>query len=280
MFKKFIRFVAAVLAGVTVYYSPNHSMEKAEIFKTCVDGISWIVSYVESLELPAFFEDGQENNDSHNDENDFNLQNRPHYVDDPYITGVDVSYWQGYIDWHEVADSGIEFAIIRTGFGTSGEDDWFHYNFWGAKDAGLLVGVYHYSYASTLEKATEEAEYVCSLLEGKELDLPVFYDQEDLVTGVTGQDNGDVIGRAACARNFLEIVESNGHRGGLYFPAYLGELYYDESQGLTEYPLWIAVWSDDIYRFDNPVACWQYSNSGVVSGIDGAVDLNRLWLPQ
>ncbi len=272
MFKKFIRLIAAVLTALLVFFSPQSSIDKAKLFETCVDGISWLVSYVENLDPSTPTEEDQEIKDSYNYEKGLILQNSPHLTYDPYLTGIDVSSFQGIIDWQAVADSGIDFAIIRTGEGKTIEDERFHYNFQGAKDAGLLVGVYHFSYASTPERAEEEANFVCSLLDGKKLDLPVFYDQEAFY-------NNKGFSPTVCARSFCEIVEAQGYQAGLYFPAFFGETHY-ELQELAEYPCWVALWSNGIYQFSYPVACWQYTSSGSIPGIETPVDMNKLWLPQ
>lgn len=102
-----------------------------------------------------------------------------------HLVGIDVSTHQGEIDWSAVAESGVEFAIIRAGYRGSSvgelyEDECFSYNYRKAKKAGLRVGVYFFSQAISEQEAVEEAQFLCKLLKGKKLDLPVFYDWEHL----------------------------------------------------------------------------------------------------
>ena len=202
------------------------------------------------------------------------------YRDAPHMVGMDVSVYQGIIDWETAADSGVEFVIIRAGYrgSTEGllyEDEQFRYNLQGAKDAGLKVGVYLFSQAITPEEAEEEAEFVLSLLDGVDLELPVFFDWEYL-DGRASHVNGETL--TLCAQHFCRRIEKLGYQAGVYFNQTFGEAFFDLRQ-LKDYTLWLAEYNrvpGFPYHFD----CLQYTDSGTVPGIEEKVDLDILWLPQ
>ncbi len=204
-----------------------------------------------------------------------------HYTDAPYQIGIDVSTHQGLIDWQAVADAGVEFAIIRAGYrgSTEGllyEDEQFRYNLERAKAVGLQVGVYFFSQAVNTEEALEEAEFLCELLDGEVLDLPVFYDWEE-----TGSDSRTGAYHSFpltdFARTFCRAVTENGYAAGVYFNQNFGYHYFDLRE-LKAYTLWLAEYNIPptfSYAFD----CLQYTDSGTVAGIEVPVDLNLLFLP-
>ena len=202
------------------------------------------------------------------------------YRDAPHMIGMDVSVYQGVIDWQAVADSGIEFVIVRAGFrgssiGSLHEDEQFRYNLRGAKEAGLKVGVYFFSQALNPAEAEEEANYACELLDGAALDLPLFFDWEYLEGRLGTIDTANLTN---CAVQFCEAVEARGYQGGVYFNQTYGKYYFDLRE-LQDYTLWLAEYNPTPgfpYGFD----CLQYTDSGTVPGIEGAVDLDILWLPQ
>ena len=197
--------------------------------------------------------------------------------------GVDVSHHQGQIRWNEVADAGIRYAMIRVAHRavSDGElrmDRYWEDNITGAREAGLLVGVYFYSQAISVEEAREEAQYVLNALEGIELDFPVVFDWE--VYSETGRNaNVDPKTVNACAIAFCEAMQEAGYEPMVYFNLDLANRFWDlellKEQG---YPFWLALYRDKMnwqYRPD----MWQYTESGSVPGIDTPVDLNLLFLP-
>ena len=134
-----------------------------------------------------------------------------HYQDAPYMIGIDVSAHQGQIDWERVRDAGVEFAILRAGFrgyaeGTLSEDDYFRENYEGARRVGLKIGVYFFSQARSEAEAMEEAQFVCSLLAGCTLDLPVYFDWETV-------DKSDRITGSAAAYTYLGTANYVKHDG-------------------------------------------------------------------
>ncbi len=197
------------------------------------------------------------------------------------IPGVDVSYYQGNIDWEKVKASGIEFAIIRLGYrgyGQEGklvEDKLFTQNIEGALAAGLKVGVYIFSQAITVEEALEEADFVLERIEKYDITMPIVYDWE-YVSEEARTANMDRRTLTDCYKAFCEKITEAGYTPMAYFNSYQSRslMYLTE---LEEYPFWLALYSDRMtypYRFE----MWQYTDSGRVPGIEGNVDINLFFV--
>ena len=186
--------------------------------------------------------------------------------------GIDVSSWQGKPDWTKVKKSGVEFAILRI-HQKNGPDTSFEHNYKGCKANAILIGGYKYSYALTPAQALEEAEDTLSVLAGRGLDFPVFYDLE--------WNSQRKLGSAAIkkiAETFLNRIKKAGYKAGIY----CNMDWYQKvlTEKLRKYDLWIARYpADDTgtiqerLRPDIGVG-WQYSSKGKVSGITGNVDMN------
>ena len=191
------------------------------------------------------------------------------------MRAVDVSEFQGNIDWNRVKNDGREAVVIRAGYGRGNVDEKFYQNINGAIEAGLHVGVYWFSYAYTDDMATNEARYVCDLIEGYSLELPVFFDWEyDSMSWAHKQGvypERTLI--STMTRAFCEEVERRGYTAGYYLNMDYAENYYNESI-LYQYKRWYARWTDiaqeDCYL-------WQDSDQGIVDGIGGKVDTDILW---
>ncbi|MCI2059107.1 MAG: S-layer homology domain-containing protein [Oscillibacter sp.] len=197
--------------------------------------------------------------------------------------GIDVSTFQGNIDWQAVAADGIEFSIVRCGGrGTSNgalyTDTRYLKNVEGSLAAGLETGVYFFAQAVTVEEAREEADYVLSLLEGHNITGPVIYDWE--ILGSTSRTYGtDPSVVTACAQAFCKKLEDAGYKTGFYFTEYVGYAKYDLSQ-MTDYSFWFANYSYRYPHFYYQVDYWQYSSSGKVNGISGKVDMDLQFIPR
>ena len=195
------------------------------------------------------------------------------------MVGIDVSAYQGIVDWELVAESGVEFAIIRVGYrgSTKGllyEDETFKKNLKEAKKAGIKVGAYFFSQARNAEEAMEEAEFAAELLEHETLDLPLFYDWE-LVSGSDRFPDLSEVPMTECAMAFCERAEQAGFDAGVYFNQSFGYHYLDLSR-LQEYTLWLAEYNSQP-TFDYHFHLVQYSDKGKIPGIATTVDLN-LWI--
>lgn len=190
--------------------------------------------------------------------------------------GVDVSRYQGDIDWQKVARSGVDFAIIRLGYrgyttGSVNLDANYRKNIEGAVSAGLKVGVYFFSQAVSEAEAEEEARFVLSNL-GDYTPEWVVFDWETIGTEPARTDNVNVRTLCESAVTFCETVKDAGFSPMVYFNKYDGYIKYDLSR-LAEYDFWYAEYSSApnfLYDF----RIWQYTSSGKVDGIDGKVDMN------
>lgn len=217
------------------------------------------------------------------DRNDFqyNENNYLTCIAGDSISGIDVSYHQGDIDWEQVKASGIEFVMMRVGYrgyGESGklvEDTNFQANIRGASDAGLKIGVYFFSQALNLEEVAEEVDFLLERIEGWEIAMPVVYDWE-YVSDEARTANMDARTLTDCSRHFCELVEEAGYQPMIYFnrnqAAHLLHL-----EELTDYPFWLAAYTDRM-GFAYKVDMWQYTDNGRVPGIEGPVDVDVLFV--
>lgn len=194
------------------------------------------------------------------------------------LEGIDISSYSGDIDWDKVKASGVDFAIIRVGgrgYGDAGEmypDDRAIEYINGAKAVGIKVGAYFFSQAITTAEAIEEADYVKEILGDIKLDFPVAYDWEIIKDDTARTDSVSAAQATECARAFCNRIKELGYTPMLYSPS--RELYfkYDLSR-LSDIDIWYCEYAN-VPTFYYEFSMWQYSASGTVDGIDGAVDLN------
>lgn len=203
------------------------------------------------------------------------------YEDDRYKSRliIDVSSHNGEIDWNKVKESGVDGAMIRLGYRGYGdativEDECFQKNIAGAKNAGLKVGVYFFSQATTPEEAIEEAEYVTEKIWGRGVSLPVAFDMEPFM-GNERFLNHDIKSKTEMADAFLKVITKFGYEPILYGnPTWLTNDV--DISKLTEYPIWLAHYT---YSTEWPYMfrMWQFTSQGRVNGISGDVDLNIIF---
>ncbi len=196
------------------------------------------------------------------------------------LTGIDVSYHQGEIDWEAVAEDGIDFAIIRVGYrgyseGVIYQDPYFVDNIEGALRNGIAVGVYFFSQAVTVEEALQEADAALDWIEGYDISFPVVFDWERIRYSSSRTAGTSGVTVTDCALAFCEAVEDAGYTAMTYgSPNTVNEdLYIDR---LLDYPFWLAHYTADWAVTDYPFHydMWQYTSDGSVDGIEGRVDLN------
>lgn len=194
------------------------------------------------------------------------------------MKGIDVSQWQGAVDWAKVKAAGVEFAIIRAGFrgyaaaGKLAEDPRFQENIQGAISVGIPVGVYFLSQALTPEEGREEARYCLDLVRPYKLDFPVYIDSEFSNDQQNGRADGlSKDARTAAVVAFCDEVEAAGYYVGIY----ASDGWFDHQLGdVSRYDKWIAKWDG------KPTAAhgiWQHSNAGRVNGISTPVDLDEAY---
>ncbi len=218
--------------------------------------------------------------------------------------GIDVSAHQQVINWDLVKTSGIEFAMIRVGYrgwgsGTIIEDKYFERNIREAKRVGIKVGVYFYSGAINTSEAIEEAQFVINKVRNYSLDYPIAFDFEDFENTESRYYKLDKNQRTDISIAFLEMVKRHGYTPMMYGnPNYFNnERYFDTSRIVTQYKVWLAhyYWADsarnqysDFVNFlasgkktgysyegkQGTIDMWQFSSEGIISGINGRVDLN------
>lgn len=187
--------------------------------------------------------------------------------------GIDVSYYNGAIDWNAVKGDGIEFAIIRAGYGMydNQKDVRFEENYSGATAAGLPVGVYWYSYAKTPTEAEREADVCLRILSSKRLSIPVYFDIEDRSQINLGRDAITEL----CIR-FCDKIKQSGYSAGIYSNTdwFLNRI---DLSRTASYSKWLADYRTN-YNTTLPRDIHQYTNRGRVAGINGEVDLNNSFI--
>ena len=192
------------------------------------------------------------------------------------LKGIDVSEYQGVIDWAKVAKDGVQFAVIRAGYGRElrQKDKQFERNYAGAKAAGIQVGAYWYSYANSVARAEQEARTCLKVLDGKHLDLPVFFDQEyePGILKLSTKTRTDIV------LKFLETIKAAGRPCGLYSSTDFITTKLQANR-LTAYPLWIAEYGSKLH-YTGKVWAWQYTDKGRVAGIKGRVDMDHGYFAQ
>lgn len=195
--------------------------------------------------------------------------------------GIDVSKWQGEIDWEKVKGAGVEFAMLRAGYGQGNADSMFARNAAGCEAAGLPYGVYWFSYAWSEESARAEAGSCLQLIRGRNIEYPVAFDFEgDSVE--YAEKRGVAVTKelvSAMARAFCSAVEGAGRYAMIYTnPSFLSR--YLDAQIPKEYDIWLAQWPAKPDPAAPPVLAggmWQYSSAGSVDGVQGRVDLDAAY---
>ena len=200
------------------------------------------------------------------------VQSAPKLRDMLTLFGIDTSY-ANVVDWDKVADQ-IDFAILQCGYGqdrTSQDDKRFKQSAEACERLGIPYGIYLYSYAKNAAMAEGEAKHAIRLAKGRQLSLPIYYDLEESSLGGVA---------TSCMRVFGRAVESAGYWCGVYS----GEYYYSKNLSLvTAYTRWIARYNSNNGKATTKpstsnVAIWQYSSRGKVTGVNGNVDVNIMYV--
>lgn len=198
--------------------------------------------------------------------------------------GIDVSRYQGAIDWAQVKQAGVDFAMLRLGYrgystGAIVKDNYFDKNIREALANGIEVGVYFFSQAINEEEAQEEAQFCMEILSAYPVTYPIVFDWEPYSSSLNPRTDGlsDQM-LTKCAVAFCKAVEARGYESMVYSNLTYFYLHFDLSK-LVDFPLWLAQYNKTptfYYHFD----MWQYSSTGKVPGIDGNVDLNIQFIPK
>ena len=189
------------------------------------------------------------------------------------IKGIDISQYQKDVDFKKVKASGIDFVIIRAGYGkyVKQKDPQFETHYKNAKAAGLDVGVYWYSYALGVEDAKLEAQACLSVIKGKKFEYPIYFDLEERNQFAKGRTFCDSLVKTFCGE-----IEKAGYFAGLYISRSPLQQYISTSVA-NEYALWIAEYASKC-NYNGTYGMWQYSSTGMVSGISGNVDCDYCYV--
>ena len=211
---------------------------------------------------------------------------KPTYIADGYdvLRGIDVSDHQKYINWTDVAASGIDFAFIRVGWrgyteGGLYQDDYFEYNIKNAISAGLDVGVYLFSQAVTVQEAIEEANFVLERISSYNITLPVVFDWEKVEDPNARTAELSMSTRTDCAVAFCQTVKNAGYTPCVYFNRNIGYYGYDLTR-LTDYEFWFSLPEQGFPNFYYACDIWQYSFTETVPGIEVPTDMNLMFIPK
>lgn len=191
--------------------------------------------------------------------------------------GIDVSRFQGNIDWAKVAQDGVEFAFVRVGLrgystGKLDDDRYFDQNVQGAQAAGIKVGVYIFSQAITEEEVIEEAEYVLNKIVPYDLECPIVIDVERVSEATARMNQLTPEERTNIALVFCQTIEAAGYTPMIYHNTEMGAVMIDV-EALEDYDKWFASYSETLY-YPYEYKVWQYSSTGRVAGINTNVDMN------
>ncbi len=185
--------------------------------------------------------------------------------------GIDVSEWQGIIDWSKVS---TDFCIIRAGYGryTAQKDKRFEENYAGCRARGIPCGTYWYSYAVTPDEAVLEAQVCLETIRGKQFEYPIYFDIEEQRQFALGRERVSAVIRA-----FLSTVEQAGYWVGLYTNKNSLEQYVDNDIR-TRYAVWVAQYGVSAPTYSGVYGMWQKSSTGRIDGISGNVDLDESYV--
>jgi len=262
------------MEGYTVPSSPMSVTVKARVEYVAIGDISLLIKTEEEVDALAEDSSRREEPAAGSEPTDIRIGNQARF-------GIDVSKWNGEINWDKVKDAGVEYAIIRVGYrgsvtGSLIEDPFFRKNVEGASAAGIPIGVYFFTQAVTEVEAVEEASMVLELCKGYDLTYPIFIDTE----GAGGNGRADALEvdtRTAVCQAFCETIRRAGKTAGIYASKNWFNNRLDISHLPENYVIWLAEYGDaPTYGADYHM--WQYTSSGRITGIEGRVDLNLSYL--
>lgn len=258
--------------GYKVPLNETRVRVKDKVEYVAIDDISLLIKTEEEVDAEA--EDSRER-DAHSDVDKSEISELQTTVGKSKA-GINVSKWNGEIDWDKVKNAGVEFAIIRAGYrgsvsGSLVKDPCFEANMRGAAAAGIPAGVYFFSQAVNEVEAVEEASMVVELLRQYKVEFPVFIDAAG--AGGNGRADGlDVETGTLVCEAFCRTIENAGYTAGVYGSRnwYNNRL---DTKRLEKYFIWLAEYRS-VPLYQGYYRMWQYTSKGKIDGIDGNVDLN------
>ena len=191
------------------------------------------------------------------------------------LKGIDVSEFQGTIDWAKVKNDGVEFAILKLGniYDTDAnyKDSKFDTNYKNARANGIKVGAYIYNYCNTVDNLKKGLDWAFEKLAGKELDLPLYLDMEDKTIAVETVDS-----LTKQCNEFAKLVKEKGYRVGVYANVNWLKNELNPSKFDKNLSVWVAQYYKEC-QYEGKYDIWQYTSSGKVSGVSGNCDMNYLY---
>ena len=191
------------------------------------------------------------------------------------IKGIDVSEFQGNINWNKVKADGIEFAILKLGniydYDANYKDSKFDTNYKNARANGIKIGAYIYNYCNTIDTLKKGLEWAIKKLEGKELDLPFYLDMED--KDIQGETKATLTNQC---NEFAKYMKSKGYRAGVYANVNWLKNELNPSNFDKDISVWVAQYYKEC-QYEGKYDIWQYASNGSVSGISGNCDMNYLY---
>jgi len=262
------------LAGFIVPTDPILCNVKARVSYKAIDDISYLIKTEAEV-------DSKTEDTAINDAAEESSGNSAIKTVDGAKFGIDVSKYNGLIDWKKAKESGVEFAIIRCGYRGSSSgvlvvDPFYEINMNGAIEAGIPVGVYFFTQATNNVEAVEEASAVINLIGQYELTYPIFVDTES-AGGKGRADNLEVIQRSQVVQTFCETIRNGGYTAGVYASRNWFNKKLDVTKLSADNVTWLAEY-DDKPSYGGTYQLWQYSSAGKVNGIEGNVDMNISYL--
>lgn len=265
---------AVSLNPVDGYAVPDTALSASvseSVSYTVLQDISFLVKTEDEVD-PAVEDTGVREAEEDADGTETNVR----LADGASVFGIDVSKWNKEIDWQKVKAAGVEYAIIRCGYrgastGALVEDPYFEKNIKNATEAGVRVGVYFFTQATTPVEAVEEASMVLMLCNQYKISFPLYIDTEG--AGGNGRADGlDVETRTAVCTAFCETIENAGYTAGVYASKnwLTGKL---DAQKLSPYSVWLSQYSGKP-SYQGTYDMWQYTSAGTVDGISTLVDFN------
>lgn len=265
---------AVSLNPVDGYAVPDTALSASvseSVSYTVLQDISFLVKTEDEVD-PAVEDTGVREAEEDADGTETNVR----LADGASVFGIDVSKWNKEIDWQKVKAAGVEYAIIRCGYrgastGALVEDPYFEKNIKNATEAGVRVGVYFFTQATTPVEAVEEASMVLMLCNQYKISFPLYIDTEG--AGGNGRADGlDVETRTAVCTAFCETIENAGYTAGVYASKnwLSGKL---DAQKLSPYSVWLSQYSGKP-SYQGTYDMWQYTSAGTVDGISTLVDFN------
>lgn len=184
------------------------------------------------------------------------------------VRGIDVSFRQGEIDWEAVAKDNVNFAMVQASYGSNGVDKMFHHNMKAIEKTSINRGAYHYSFASSVDEAKQEAQHFLEVISEHKFNYPVALMMQDY--SISNLDENSV---TSIIETFCNIVENAGYYVCVYYNLNWG-ISYISPEITQQFDLWIAQWNVAVPYSSSNIGIWQYSDHGHINGIKGNANLN------